>query len=202
MAFILQAFQFFHHAVDGMIVVRGKQNGPLVKKRRGHSVYDGICLAGTRRPLHIGNRIPHRIVDGEHLIQIDLVVEQRQRKGFSSAGPRHHLTKKRLDRGRHFLPLWCIKHPGNSAVLVFQVHQNFPSNGHKIGHIIHTLNPAAGLGHAILDLFCVLFKFIQQLIVLCVQESVCTYFYPIQRELPADYNLVHRTQCMIFNIQS
>ena len=74
LAVVGDGLQLFHNAVDGMVVVAGKKHRALVEKRRRQRVDDGVGLAGARRALHVGQRVAHGVVDGQQLVQIDLVV--------------------------------------------------------------------------------------------------------------------------------
>lgn len=83
-----------------MVVVAGKKHRSLVEKRRRQRVDDGVGLAGARRALHVGQRAAHGVVDGQQLVQIDLVVQQRQRVGLAAARPAVPSRRRRLAAGR------------------------------------------------------------------------------------------------------
>ena len=62
--------QFFHHFIDGMIVIRGHQHRTVVEERRNNGIDYCHRLAGARRPLYIGDGITHGMVHCQKLIQI------------------------------------------------------------------------------------------------------------------------------------
>ena len=71
---IRDILQLFAHPINRMIIIRSKQNGLLVKKGCYQCIDDRIGFPGSRRSLDIGKRIFHRIMNGQKLIQIDLLI--------------------------------------------------------------------------------------------------------------------------------
>ena len=107
-----------------------------LKKRRRQRVDDGVGLAGARRALHVGQRVAHGVVDGQQLVQIDLVVQQRQRVGLAAARLGGHLAEEGPQRGGHRLAGGILEHSKDAAVLMLQVHGAVAADGDEVGQVI------------------------------------------------------------------
>ena len=199
-----QVLQFFHHAVNRVVVVGGEQHGPLVEKGGDQRVDDGVGLAGAGRPLHIGQRVTHRAVDSQQLVEVDPPVEQRQRERLAPARAGGHLAKKSADRrGRAGLPVRSVAviKIKDAAVLIIQIHMHIPPDRDKIGHIVDA--PKLGIvgGDPVLDPFKVLFQMIEQVIVLGVQKLPQADLVALDCEFAAENDLVPGAQFPLFDVQ-
>ena len=200
LAVVGDGLQLFHNAVDGMVVVAGKKHRALVEKRRRQRVYDGVGLAGARRALHVGQRIAHGVVDGQQLVQIDLVVQQRQRVGLAAARLGGHLAEEGPQRGGGRLAGGVLEHSKDAAVLMLQVHGAVAADGDEVGQVIDP-HPRVAAGDAVLDGLGVLRELVQQRIVVGIQKLMDAQLAAVDGELPADDRLRLGPQGALFHVE-
>ena len=184
-----QPLQLFDDAVDWVVVVAGKKHCAVVEKRSRQRVDDRIGLTGARRPLHVGQRIAHRVVDGKQLVEVDLVVQQRQRVGFAAARPGGHLAEERPQRRGHALRARCFVQVEDAAVLVLQIDGAVAVDGDEVGHVVDAVQLRVAAGDAILDVLQILRKMFKQREVVSVEELMDAELRAVDRELAADDRL-------------
>ena len=200
LAVVGDGLQLFHNAVDGMVVVAGKKHRALVEKRRRQRVDDGVGLAGARRALHVGQRVAHGVVDGQQLVQIDLVVQQRQRVGLAAARLGGHLAEEGPQRGGGRLAGGVLEHSKDAAVLMLQVHGAVAADGDEVGQVIDP-HPRVAAGDAVLDGLGVLRELVQQRIVVGIQKLMDAQLAAVDGELPADDRLRLGPQGTLFHVE-
>ncbi len=183
--------QFFHHSVDGVIVIRHKQHGLFIEKGRDNGVDYGAGFSGSRRPLDIGNGIFHGVIDGQKLVQIHLLFCKYHRIRLSPAGSAHHFTKKCLNGGCHFL---FLIHVCDSLIFFVQIQYNIHAQTNQVRHVIYAHSLSAVVCNTFLNLFLILLKLLQQFIFLPVQKFPHIFFYSVQGVFGADNNLIVRPQ--------
>ena len=119
--------------VNRMVVVGCKQYRTLIEESRHDGVHDGIGFTGSRRPLNVGQRIPHGVVDGKELVQVYLPIHQGQRVLFPPHRPLQVFPKECLYWRCDFS---TVIHIQDGSILVLQIQGTVESDGDHIGHVI------------------------------------------------------------------
>ena len=140
--------ELLKHAVDRMVIIRGKENRPFVKKGRYNGIDNGICLAGAGRPLNICHRVFHGVVDGKKLVQIDPLIDQGNGIFLQPPGAAQKVSEKGLD-GHGSLSLVIPVY--DCPVFTVQVQNHFHSQTDDIRHIVHACDLFCMPCHAVLD---------------------------------------------------
>ncbi len=181
---IFHVDKLLEHGVDGMIVVGDKKHCPAVKERRGYGIDYGVGLARAGRPLNVCHRIPHGIVDGQKLVQIDLSVHQHDGITLDPSGTVQQVSEKRLYGHRH--PILLV-HFEDSLILRMQIQRNIHAQPDYVGHVVNPADSRGMFHHPVLDDLLISLKVLQKLIIIRVQK-----FADILPHLPA---AVFRTDC-------
>ena len=195
---VSQVFQFFHHAVDGMVIVRGQKHRLLVEKRRQYRIEDRIGLSRSGRPLDISHRIFHGIVDRQQLVQIQSLVQEGEGDRPAPPGTVQQFSEKCFYGNGH-LPF--AVHLQDPVILFMEIHRQIHTQSDQVGQIVHDRLPACRTRQRILDLLLISLKIIQKLIVFRIQKPPDTLHISAHRKFPADRDIFIRPEASLFHVQ-
>ena len=118
LALVPQGSHFFIDFIDRVVVAGNEKNCTFIEECRYDGVHNGVRLTCSRRPLNVGQRVFHGIVDCQKLVEIHFPVQKCYWILFAPDRTLNELPKKRMYRGSDLV---LVIHLHDSGILVIKV---------------------------------------------------------------------------------